>query len=67
MLGTLGYLVLLYFLQGLPYGIQIKFLPILLRNNGVSLTNIALFKLLFLPWTLKVRPCIRVNSEIVVP
>ena len=44
----------LYFLQGMPYGIQVKFLPILLRANGVSLTNISLFKLLFLPWVFKV-------------
>ena len=53
-LWTVGVLGFLYFLQGMPYGIQVKFLPILLRANGVSLTNISLFKLLFLPWVFKV-------------
>jgi len=38
----------------MPYGIQIKFLPIILRKHGVSLSNISLFKLLFLPWVFKV-------------
>lgn len=47
-------LTFLYFLQGLPYGIQAKFLPIVLRGSGVSLTAIGLYKFLFLPWTLKV-------------
>ncbi|KAF6038577.1 MFSD3 [Bugula neritina] len=37
----------------MPYGIQIKFLPIILRKHGVSLSKISLFKLLFLPWVFK--------------
>ncbi|XP_077988924.1 major facilitator superfamily domain-containing protein 3-like [Glandiceps talaboti] len=47
-------LALLYFVQGLPYGFQARFLPVYLRTNGVSLTNLGLMKLLLVPWLLKV-------------
>ena len=47
-------LAFLYFIQGLPYGFQAQFLPIYLRTKGISLTNVSLFKLLFLPWVFKV-------------
>ena len=43
----------LYFLQGLPYGFQIKFLPLLLRDRNFSLSKIGLSRLLSLPWLLK--------------
>lgn len=46
-------LAVLYFLQGLPYGLQAKFLPIYFRSHGMSLTDISLFKLLLLPWMCK--------------
>ncbi|OWF43148.1 major facilitator superfamily domain-containing protein 3-like [Mizuhopecten yessoensis] len=46
-------LAILYFLQGLPYGLQAKFLPVYFRSHGMSLTNISLFKLLLLPWMCK--------------
>ncbi|CAH1266309.1 MFSD3 [Branchiostoma lanceolatum] len=47
-------LTTLYFVQGLPYGIQARFLPIYLRAKSVSLTNLGLIKLLLLPWLLKI-------------
>lgn len=47
------FLAFLYFLQGLPYGLQSKFLPVYFRSHGMSLTDISLFKLLLLPWMCK--------------
>ena len=43
----------LYFLQGLPYGFQVKYLPLLLRNQGHDLSVISLLNLISLPWILK--------------
>ena len=43
----------LYFLQGLPYGLQVKFLPLILRNEKFSLSLIGFSRLLSLPWLLK--------------
>lgn len=43
----------LYFAQGLPYGFFTQALPVLLREQGLSLKAIAAFNLLFLPWALK--------------
>lgn len=48
-----GLLAALYFSQGLPYGFFTKGLGALLRETGVSLQNIGLASLLFLPWALK--------------
>jgi MFS family permease len=54
---TRGYALLLlgglYFAQGLPYGFFTQALPVLLREQGLSLKAIAGFNLLFLPWALK--------------
>jgi MFS transporter, PAT family, beta-lactamase induction signal transducer AmpG len=47
-------LTMLYIVQGLPYGFQAKALPILLRENGASLTIISLLSVLALPWMLKI-------------
>nr|XP_056710592.1 major facilitator superfamily domain-containing protein 3 [Euleptes europaea] len=44
----------LYFVQGIPYGLQSGLLPIYFRTVGLSLTKISLTKMLFVPWTLKV-------------
>ena len=44
---------LLYFLQGIPYGFQTKFLPIFLRSYSLSLTLISVTRVLSLPWLLK--------------
>src|SRR5688572_28677154 len=53
-LKTLSFLTLLYFVQGLPFGFQATALPVFLRQEGVSLTNIGLLGLLATPWLLKV-------------
>ncbi|KAF8770183.1 Major facilitator superfamily domain-containing [Argiope bruennichi] len=47
---TLG---VLYFVQGLPYGFQDKFIPMYLRSGGLSHTHLSLMKLLLLPWLCK--------------
>ncbi|XP_035824570.1 major facilitator superfamily domain-containing protein 3 isoform X2 [Aplysia californica] len=43
----------LYFLQGLPHGLQSGFLPLFFRAHGMSLANVSLYKLLLIPWVLK--------------
>ena len=48
-----GLLLALYFSQGLPFGFFTQALPVLLREDGVSLSRIGLSGLLFLPWALK--------------
>ncbi|MGK0359703.1 MAG: PAT family beta-lactamase induction signal transducer AmpG [Bradymonadia bacterium] len=53
MTSRFGLLAALYFSQGLPYGFFTKGLGALLRESGVSLQNIGLASLLFLPWALK--------------
>ena len=51
--GNILFLTFLYFLQGLPYGLQSRFLPIYFRNHGMSLSNVGFFKLLLAPWMCK--------------
>ena len=46
-------LLLLYLVQGLPFGLQVKTLPILLRQEGVSLSAISFLGILSLPWLFK--------------
>ncbi|XP_069077254.1 major facilitator superfamily domain-containing protein 3 isoform X1 [Pleurodeles waltl] len=48
------FLGVLYFVQGLPHGLQSGLLPIYLRTVGHSFTRIGLTKSLFFPWLLKV-------------
>lgn len=48
------FLGLLYFIQGIPYGLQSSLLPVYLRGAGHSLTRISLTKVLYFPWVLKV-------------
>ena len=48
-----GLLASLYFSQGLPFGFFMMALPVLLRENGTSLSWIGLTSLLALPWALK--------------
>lgn len=43
-------LFLLYFVQALPYGFQSRYLPLLMRKQGISLTSLGLYKLLLIPW-----------------
>ncbi|XP_060700981.1 major facilitator superfamily domain-containing protein 3 isoform X1 [Hemiscyllium ocellatum] len=45
---------LLYFVQGIPYGLQSGLLPIYLRTIGISYTKISLTKFLYFPWLLKI-------------
>jgi len=47
-------LSLLYFVQGLPIGIQFGILPILMRERGASRTEIAYAGAVALPWMIKV-------------
>lgn len=49
----LTWLGLLYFVQGLPFGVQVGILPVLLRTNGASRSTIAYASALALPWSLK--------------
>lgn len=46
-------LFLLYFGQGLPYGFQVRLLPLLLRQEKFSLSKVGLSRLLSLPWIFK--------------
>ena len=43
----------LYLAQGLPVGFMTHALPVILRSEGVSLTQIGGFGLLMLPWSIK--------------
>lgn len=49
----LGLLATLYLSQGLPFGFFVQALPVLLREQGLSLPKIGLTSLLALPWALK--------------
>ncbi|XP_062987301.1 major facilitator superfamily domain-containing protein 3 isoform X2 [Elgaria multicarinata webbii] len=44
---------MLYFVQGIPYGLQSGLLPIYFRTLGLSFTKISLAKVLYTPWILK--------------
>ena len=50
----LAWIALLYFAEGLPFGIVKEVMPVYFKVSGVSLTDIGLTSLLGLPWTLKV-------------
>lgn len=50
----LVFLGLLYFVQGIPYGLQSSLLPVYMRGAGHSLTRIGFTKVLYFPWVLKV-------------
>ncbi|CAL4108267.1 unnamed protein product, partial [Meganyctiphanes norvegica] len=43
----------LYLVQGIPYGLQDKFIPLQLRAKGHSYTSLSLMKALLLPWLTK--------------
>lgn len=49
----LAWIAVLYFAQGFPFGIAYKVWPVYFRLHGVSLAEIGLMSLLFLPYTLK--------------
>jgi PAT family beta-lactamase induction signal transducer AmpG len=48
------WIALLYFAEGLPFGIVKEVVPVYLKVSGVSLTEIGMASLLGLPWTLKI-------------
>jgi PAT family beta-lactamase induction signal transducer AmpG len=50
---VLGALALLYGAQGVPFGFAAEYLPVLLRTQGMSRTQIAALFWLQLPWQLK--------------
>ncbi|TPP67643.1 MFS transporter PAT family beta-lactamase induction signal transducer ampG [Fasciola gigantica] len=50
---TLLMLLFLYVLEGIPYGLQSRFLPLVLRSQGLSLTALGFYKLLYIPWLFK--------------
>jgi len=49
----LAWIAVLYFAEGLPFGIAYDVWPVYFRVHGVSLANIGLMSLLSLPWTWK--------------
>ena len=50
----LYWVAVLYFAEGLPFGIAYDVWPVYFRVHGVSLAEIGLMSLLSLPWTLKI-------------
>lgn len=46
-------LFILYFTQAMPYGFQSRYLPLIMRKQGQSITSLGLFKLLLIPWVCK--------------
>jgi PAT family beta-lactamase induction signal transducer AmpG len=50
----LAWIAVLYFAEGLPFGVVKEVVPVYFKVSGVSLTDIGLTSLLGLPWTLKV-------------
>ena len=59
----LGLLSTLYFSQGLPFGFFVQALPVLLREQGLSLPAISMTSLLALPWALKFAWAPRVDAS----
>ncbi len=51
--GVLAALSLLYAAQGIPFGFAAEYLPVVLREQGLSRTAIAAFGWLQLPWQVK--------------
>jgi PAT family beta-lactamase induction signal transducer AmpG len=49
----LGWVAILYFAEGFPFGILNDALPVYFRFHGVRLADIGLLSLIGLPWTLK--------------
>ena len=49
----LGWVAVLYFAEGMPFGVVKELMPVYLRASGVDLTTIGLYSLVGLPWTFK--------------
>jgi hypothetical protein len=54
LISNLIVLFILYFVQGIPFGFQSRYLPLILRLNGNSLSELGFMKLLLIPWILKI-------------
>lgn len=52
-LKKLGWIAVLYFAEGWPFGVAYDLWPVYFRAHGVSLRDLGLMALLFLPYTLK--------------
>jgi MFS transporter, PAT family, beta-lactamase induction signal transducer AmpG len=50
----LGWVALLYFVEGLPFGLVKDLLPVYFRVHGVSLRDIGLMTWIMAPWSFKV-------------
>ena len=50
----LGWIALLYFAEGIPFGLVLDYLPVYFRMHGVSLSAIGLMSLIRSPWWAKV-------------
>ncbi|MEA2625938.1 MAG: transporter, family, beta-lactamase induction signal transducer AmpG [Candidatus Binatota bacterium] len=49
----LAWVSILYFAEGLPFGLIVDNLPVYFRAHGVSLVDVGLLSLVGLPWSLK--------------
>ncbi len=49
----LVWISIVYFAQGMPFGVYLDVIPVYFRQQGVSLTDIGLMGLMSLPWTIK--------------
>jgi PAT family beta-lactamase induction signal transducer AmpG len=47
-------LFILYFVQAMPYGFQSRYLPLVMRKHGSSITSLGFYKLLLMPWICKI-------------
>jgi MFS transporter, PAT family, beta-lactamase induction signal transducer AmpG len=63
----------LYMAQGIPFGFATEYLPVVLRESGVSYVGIAAISWLQLPWQLKIfwaaaadRPLLRAHTRFVI-
>ena len=66
-------LAALYLAQGVPFGFATEYLPVVLRENGVSYAGIAALSWLQLPWQLKIfwagtadQPALRARTRLVI-
>ncbi|CAN8001505.1 unnamed protein product [Ixodes hexagonus] len=50
---TYAYLAVLYFIQGVPYGVQDKLLPQHLRSSRFAYSQVTLARILLVPWLCK--------------
>jgi MFS transporter, PAT family, beta-lactamase induction signal transducer AmpG len=71
--GILAALGALYLAQGIPFGFATEYLPVVLRESGMSYVGIAALSWLQLPWQLKIfwataadHPTLRARTRLVV-